>query len=208
LTESFENIVFDAVSFDYDQNRILNEISFKINKNDRVLISGESGSGKSTLLNLILGIVEPKDGSVFYNGKELNQIRKNQFFKYSFVFQENIFFEGTLIENIDVNSEIADHSEIKSLMIKLGLGKFINKLYTFNIGDNGSLLSIGEKQRFALIRAVLQKPEILFLDEFTSALDYESENIVYNFLNHLELTIIFISHRPVPNNFYVKSIQL
>ena len=206
--ESFNEIIIEDISFDYKQTIILKGISLKIEKNDRIFISGDSGSGKSTLVNIIVGILKPKSGKLYYNGKDLNLIFKNHYFKYSFVFQENIFFEGTLIENIDVNSEINNENEIKSLMVKLGLEKYVNKLNSFNIGDNGSRLSIGEKQRFALIRALIQKPEILFLDEFTSALDLENEKIVYNLLDKLDLTIIFISHREVPKNFYKKSIVL
>ena len=206
--ESFNEIKIEDVSFDYNQTIILKGISLKIEKNDRIFISGDSGSGKSTLVNIILGILKPKSGKLYYNGKDLNLIFKNHYFKYSFVFQENVFFEGTLIENIDVHAEIKDENVIKSLMVELGLEKYVNKLKSFNIGDNGSRLSIGEKQRFALVRALIQKPEILFLDEFTSALDFENEKIVYNLLDKLDLTIIFISHREVPKNFYKKSIVL
>jgi ABC-type multidrug transport system fused ATPase/permease subunit len=206
--ESFNEIKIEDISFDYNQTIILKGISLKIEKNDRIFISGDSGSGKSTLVNIILGILKPKSGKLYYNGKDFNLISKNHFFKYSFVFQENVFFEGTLIENIDVHAEIKDENVIKSLMVELGLEKYVNKLSSFNIGDNGSKLSIGEKQRFALVRALIQKPEVLFLDEFTSALDLENEKIVYNLLDKLDTTIIFISHREVPKKFYKKSIVL
>ncbi|MDB4762671.1 ABC transporter ATP-binding protein/permease [Akkermansiaceae bacterium] len=206
--ESFDEIRIENLSFDYKGVAVLQGISLTIEKYDRIFISGESGSGKTTLVNLILGLLHPRSGNLFYNGKDLNLISKTHHFKYSFVFQENVFFEGNLLENIDLNCEMNDRSEIKSLMGQLCLDKYINELESFNIGDNGSLLSIGEKQRFALIRALIQKPEILFLDEFTSALDLENEKIVYNLLENLDLTIIFISHRPVPNTFYNKSITL
>lgn len=186
-----------TVCFD-DRETILNRLNLEIEYGQFVLIKGQSGSGKSTLLQIIACQQIYTDGKVIVDKRLLD---KSKFYKLDglgYVPQEVYFKQGTLFDLLTEGRPV-ELSNIEELINELGLSEFLkslpNGLNTF-IADNGSNLSGGQKQRLLLLRELLKKPRILFLDECTSALDRRSEDLVVSCLkrNKSNITIIAISH--------------
>jgi len=195
-------IQFRNVSFSYqDSNIVLKNISFTINKNEKIALVGHSGVGKTTLINLILKLYEPTEGSILLDNKEYSQLTHN-FIRHnmSLVFQESELFSTTIQENVAYGKP--DASE-KSIMQALKLAnaydftmKLPKKLHSA-IGERGVRLSGGQKQRIQIARAILANAPILILDEATSNLDSHSEREVQAGLENLmkEKLVIMIAHR-------------
>ncbi len=186
---------FQNVNYFSDDKTIINGISLKINKGDYIYIVGPSGGGKSTFLKLCCHLISPTKGNIFYKGKNLLDYNPMELRKeISYTFQTPYLFGDRIVENIEFpfkirNSQV-DYEKVYSLM---ELFK-INKDFLQNEVTN---LSGGEKQRIALIRNLLFKPEILLLDEVTSALDKENTEIVedaINMLNKEGVTIVWVTH--------------
>lgn len=194
----FESLTVQNVSFSYRDNKVLDNVSLTVNKGDKVLIKGESGGGKTTLLKIICSLLE-SEGNVFVtvNGKTENA--KNYKNLFSFVPQGNMLFTGTVKENIVFSSENVSDSEVLNAVEVANLNKFVDNLpngIDTQIGDKGSQISGGEAQRLSVARALCSKRPIIVLDEFTSALDTQTEISVLNALSKIEgLTVIAVSHR-------------
>lgn len=186
---------FQNVNYFSDDKTIINGISLKINKGDYIYIVGPSGGGKSTFLKLCCHLISPTKGNIFYKGKNLLDYNPIELRKeISYTFQTPYLFGDRIVENIEFpfkirNSQV-DYEKVYSLM---ELFK-INKDFLQNEVTN---LSGGEKQRIALIRNLLFKPEILLLDEVTSALDKENTEIVEEAISELNkegVTILWVTH--------------
>lgn len=186
---------FQNVNYFSDDKTIINGISLKINKGDYIYIVGPSGGGKSTFLKLCCHLISPTKGNIFYKGKNLLDYNPMELRKeISYTFQTPYLFGDRIVENIEFpfkirNSQV-DYEKVYSLM---ELFK-INKDFLQNEVTN---LSGGEKQRIALIRNLLFKPEILLLDEVTSALDKENTEIVEEAISELNkegVTILWVTH--------------
>ena len=198
-----------------EEIKAVNNIDFSIKENEKIVIYGRSGSGKSTLLNLLSGLDTYTDGQISYkNYKYENQHRKlTQLRKESmgFVYQfHHLLKEFTSIENVALGSMISGENKKRSLeqasdiLDKFGLSERLNHF--------PSQLSGGEKQRVAMARALINKPDLIFLDEPTGNLDKDTSKEVINYLNQLtdefKSSIIVATHDPEFRNFSDKILTM
>ena len=168
----------ENVSFVVDDKKILDEISFTINKGEKVAIWGENGSGKTSIINLLLGFISPSSGSILIDGIDLKDMNIESYRdNISVVTQNTKLFNRSIYENIDPQSNYSEQ-EMVELLMEFDIQNFSNRLKRENnekIGTNGNKLSGGEKQKLSLLRAYLKNGTILILDEPTSNYDEESK---------------------------------
>ena len=200
--EHFEKeIEFKNVSFSYGTKKVLDNVSFTVEKGKTVALVGPSGGGKSTLANLVPRFYDPDDGEIFIDGISLKDYNyKSVRHHMGIVTQESILFNDTLMNNIAFGlDEINEEDVVKASKIANAHDFIIQEPdgYQRIIGDRGSKLSGGQKQRVTIARALLKNPSILILDEATSALDSESEMLVQDAIYSLmkSRTSIVIAHR-------------
>lgn len=193
---------FDNVSFSYgDDNKILNNINFQINKGEILALVGPSGAGKSTLVDLIPRFYDTLSGSIKIDGKDIKEFKINSLrYLMGIVTQETFLFDDSVKANIAYGVENISDDKIKDAAIAANAHEFIKKLpdgYNTIIGERGVSLSGGQKQRIAIARAIVKNPPILILDEATSSLDSESEKHVQSAIENLmsERTVFVIAHR-------------
>ncbi len=198
-----------------EEIKAVNNIDFVIKENEKIVIYGRSGSGKSTLLNLLSGLDAYSHGEISYKNyrydnqhKKLTQLRKESM---GFVYQFHYLLkEFTSVENVALSAMILGENKKKSLkkasdiLDKFGLSE---RLHHFP-----NQLSGGEKQRVAMARALINKPELIFLDEPTGNLDKDTSKEVISYLNHLadefKSSIIVASHDPEFRNFSDKILTM
>ena len=195
----FEKLEFKNVCFSYKgENDIIKELSFTINKGDKIAIKGGSGSGKSTLLKLILRMYNPTYGNIYINNIDIRDIELSSLYKLFSIQVQNLFvFEGTIEENISLGKTINNEIIYKSM--DLGqLNRTLNPFNNIKNNINNNLLSGGQKQRLCLSRAFLKPFDILILDEPSSSIDIDLEDNLKSDLKKLieEKTLIITSHRP------------
>lgn len=195
--DCIQELSVQNLSYRIDQLEILKNISVKFFAGEKYLITGESGSGKSTLLRLLARIAEQDySGSIFLNHEEIRSLEcKSYFEKICPVFQEPYLFHATLRENILLGREIASSvymDVIDKLHLSYLLERYENQEITPEIIN---LLSGGEKQRIALARAMVGKPQIYLLDEVTSSLDPQNASHIEELLLHEDAMVIHISHK-------------
>jgi subfamily B ATP-binding cassette protein MsbA len=201
--KSFDNAIeIKNVSFYYQENKIvLNNISFNINKSEIVALVGPSGAGKSTLVDLIPRFYDVTEGGIFIDGKNIKDIKIRSLRNLiGIVPQETILFNDTIRNNILFGTEGVSEEKLIEIARYANAYEFIlNTEHGFDtiIGERGLRLSGGQKQRLAIARALLKNPQILILDEATSSLDMESEQLVQEALENLMVnrTSIVIAHR-------------
>ena len=202
LTSFNEKIEISNLNFEYVKNfPVLNDISIDINKGQTTAIVGSTGSGKSTLIKLILRLYDSTSGEIKFDGKnirdlELDSLRN----KIGLVSQDIFLFEGTVFENIAYGNLDAKDEEVWEAAKLSESDKFINLLPNKEntiVGERGQKLSGGQRQRISIARAILKNPEILILDEATSAVDNETEAAIQRSINTLKegRTVIAIAHR-------------
>lgn len=196
-----EAVVFDNVSFSYEKDQILKDISFKLEKGKTIALVGPSGGGKSTLADLVPRFYDPSGGSITLDGRELRTIEIASLRKQmGIVTQESILFNDTVFNNIAFGLEGISEGKVIEAAKIANAHEFIVNLengYHTSIGERGSKLSGGQRQRLSIARAVLKNPPILILDEATSALDSQSEKLVQEALTNLmnNRTTLVIAHR-------------
>lgn len=187
------------IDFSYGNKKILKNFNLVIKKNQITVIKGVSGSGKTTITNILCSLLIPDKGNLFVDDKKIYKPNKSLKEKIGFVTQNLFFFAGTLRKNLVLWRKDIKDKKILLLLKKVNLyNKFHNtkEKLDFFIKLNGSNLSLGEKQRLALVRCILMDREIIILDEPVSSLDknnaLEIKNILYDFKNYI--TLIIISH--------------
>ena len=198
-----KDIRFNNVSFHYGTNKnLFQNLSLKFPVGKTTAIVGESGSGKTTLVSMIQKLYLPNEGSIYFGDYNLDTLDLNSLRNHIGVVPQKVdLFAGTIAENIALGHSNYHMRKIVDLCKLLGINKFIENLdcgYNTQVGEQGVLLSGGEKQRIAIVRALYKDPEILILDEATSALDSASEIYVKNVIRILRnsgKTIIVIAHR-------------
>jgi ABC-type transport system involved in cytochrome bd biosynthesis fused ATPase/permease subunit len=198
---SFDKVSVQNVTFAYNQEEILSNLSMDIDKNSIIGISGKSGSGKSTLLKLMMRFWDVSKGRVSMSGVDIRKIntdslRDNE----SFVTQDTQLFNDTIFKNIRIAKLDATLEEVMEACKKASIHDFIMSLpkkYDTTIGELGDRLSSGERQRIGLARAFIHNAPLILLDEPTSCLDSLNESIILKSLNEAreDKTIVLVSHR-------------
>ena len=195
-----DKIVYKNISFGYSNKiHLFEDGNFFINKGDLVGITGESGSGKSSLLDIMIGLLNPKEGEIYLDDKKIDNSTWQNICGY--VSQNLFFYNDTISKNIAFgeSEDAIDHDRINFCLKICALEKFIkenkNGVNTI-IGENGNRLSGGQRQRLGIARALYRNPEILFLDEATNALDEDLETKVINSIQTFKpsITIVLVSH--------------
>lgn len=191
------NIEFRNVCFAYDQVDVLKNVSFTIQKGSSAAFVGTTGSGKSTILNLILKFYDVRKGDILIDGQNINDLNED-FLRENFavVLQEPFLFEANLKNNITLGEEYSDEDVIDALN-ELGCDTLIKRGLNEQIKEKGSNLSQGERQLISFARAYIRNPKILILDEATSNIDTETEQIIQKPLEKLKFsrTTIIVAHR-------------
>ena len=196
-----ESIEFKSVSFKYNNEPVLKNISFRVDKGKMIALVGPSGAGKTTLVDLIPRYYDVSYGSIEIDGVDVrNYAPKDLISLMGIVTQEAILFNDTVFNNITFGMDSVKRDDVIAAAKIANAHEFIMQMeqgYETNIGDRGGKLSGGQRQRLAIARAVLKNPPILILDEATSALDTESERLVQEALTNLmkNRTSIVIAHR-------------
>ncbi|MDY0779624.1 ABC transporter ATP-binding protein [Tenacibaculum sp. IB213877] len=194
-------IVFDNISFKYENDYVLKDFSLTIPKGKMVALVGQSGSGKSTIANLLTRFYDVNKGSIKIDGIDIKTIKKKSLRNLEgLVTQDSILFNDTIKNNITLGLKNKTENEVIEAAKVANAHEFIVDLpngYDTNIGDGGNKLSGGQKQRLSIARAVLKNPPIMILDEATSALDTESEKLVQEALEKMmqNRTSVVIAHR-------------
>lgn len=199
-----EGISFERVTFSYGENKVLEDLSLSLKKNGKYLIVGPSGGGKSTFLKLLRKYFHPQSGSIYVDGKPLNYITKESYFKHLSNVEQNVFmFDDTVRNNLTLLKDIPEE-KIQEAITRAGLRSFVENLpkgLETVIEDNGRNISGGERSRIAIARALLNESEILILDEAFQSLDYETARAIEKTILDLpELTVVNVSHILIPEN--------
>ncbi|GAA0356111.1 ATP-binding cassette domain-containing protein [Alkalibacterium iburiense] len=184
------------VSFEVDKQMILKDVSFDIQKGERVTITGPSGGGKSTLLKIIASILTPTGGTVSYQNKDIQEMDPLDYRKdVSYFFQNATLFDETVEDNLTFPFDIKDEEFDKEKCLRMLARVKLDETY---LKKPIKELSGGEKQRVSIVRNLLFRPQVLLLDEITSSLDAENKDIIYAILDELTneeaITILFVTH--------------
>jgi subfamily B ATP-binding cassette protein MsbA len=194
-------IQFENVTFAYQERQVLSNVNITIPKGKSVALVGPSGGGKSTMMDLIPRFMDPQQGTITVDGKDIKQVTANSLRGLmGVVNQESLLFNDTIYNNIAFGKKDAKPEEVEAAARIANAHNFILETdngYQTNVGDRGAKLSGGQRQRICIARAVLNNPPIMLLDEATSALDTESEKLVQDALNNLmkNRTSLIIAHR-------------
>ncbi|MCQ2325970.1 MAG: ABC transporter ATP-binding protein/permease [Bacteroidales bacterium] len=198
-----DKIEFKNVGFSYEGNDgfDLKNISFTINKGEKIAIVGASGAGKSTLFDLIPRFADVTEGEILIDGVDVRDFQINSLREHiGVVTQSSILFNDTILANITFGKDEVDMEKVKHVARLANAEEFIENLpmkYNTNIGDSGTTLSGGQRQRLCIARALYNNPQILLMDEATSAMDTENEHKVAQAINNAmqDRTMISIAHR-------------
>ncbi len=202
LEEFNEKIEISNLNFEYVENfPVLNNVSINIKKGETSAIVGSTGSGKSTLIKLILRLYDSTSGEIRFDDTDIKDLQIESLRnKIGLVSQDIFLFEGTVFENISYGNLDATDEDVWEAARLSESDKFINLLPNKEntiVGERGQKLSGGQRQRISIARAILKNPEILILDEATSAVDNETEAAIQRSINTLKKgrTVIAIAHR-------------
>lgn len=194
-----DSIIFDKLSYSYTNRKVLENLSLVISRNDCIAIVGQSGSGKTTLAKLLVRILDSNEGKLMINQTDINtldiySVRQ----KIIYLSQNPFFFAGSLQENLCMGTDFTE----KELIIACETACIWEEIQLmpgqlgYTVLESGSNFSLGQKQRLSLARALLNKPEVLICDEIMSNVDVEKCRIIYNNLQNIQLTRLYITHKP------------
>ncbi len=202
LRDIYGNIEFEHVGFSYDGSRaVLRDFTFQAEPGTVTALVGSSGSGKSTTIGLISAFYVPTEGRVLVDGVDLSTVRLDSYrTRLGVVLQESFLFDGTIRENVAFSRPDASEDEIMRACRIARVDEFAESFpekYDTIVGERGVKLSGGQRQRISIARAILAEPRILILDEATSSLDSESEQMIQHGLSYLMRgrTTFVIAHR-------------
>ncbi|MFD0795800.1 ABC transporter ATP-binding protein [Mucilaginibacter litoreus] len=201
VNEFKDAITFRNVSFAYGERPVLSGINLSIPKGKTIALVGPSGGGKSTLMDLIPRFMNPDEGAIYIDDKDIKDIKADSLRALmGVVNQESVLFNDTIFNNIAFGKTDVRKEDVEAAARIANAHNFIMETpngYDTNVGDRGAKLSGGQRQRICIARAVLNNPPLMLLDEATSALDTESEKLVQEALNNLmkNRTSLVIAHR-------------
>ena len=196
-----DRIVVEDVSFAYEGEPVLSSVSFEIAKGEVTALVGPSGAGKSTLADLILRLYDPNGGTITIDGFDLRRLTQASYRRlFGVVSQESLLFNATIRENIAYGRDGVAETDIVRAAQIANAHDFIMEFpdgFDTVVGDRGIRLSGGQRQRVVIARAIVQRPQVLILDEATSSLDSESERLVHRAIDRViqGTTSIIIAHR-------------
>jgi len=197
-----KGIYIDALLFSYGEKIVLKNASMDIPAGQIVAIVGHSGMGKTTVADLVAGLFRPKQGAIYIDDIPLDQINLHAWRDLiGYVPQEMFLFHDTIYKNVSLGDETLSSADVEAALRAAGAWDFVSEtslgLDTV-IGERGSKLSGGQRQRLALARALVRQPQLLILDEVTTALDPETEQAICRTLKQFKgtMTILAISHQP------------
>lgn len=200
ISAAVGEIAIKNLSFQYEERKIIDDLSLSIKKGEKIAFVGESGSGKSTLIKILLGLLKYKQGEVRLGDKELSGICLNDLYdRVSYLSQDAPVFDGTIKENLVFEKKVLEEQMLDALS-EVQLSHLVENLaegLNTEIGEKGTCLSGGEKQRLALARLWFEDSELVILDEATSAMDnLTEENVMKSVMQKMEdKTVIAIAHR-------------
>jgi len=196
------DIKFEKVYFSYvKNNNVLNDINLTIKKGEKIAIVGATGSGKSTIIKLILRLYDLENGEIKINNKNIKNYKLGDLrSSISLVNQDIFLFADSIFKNITLFNEKISKKEVEEAAKNIGVLEFINKLpggLNYNVKERGVMLSEGQRQIISFLRAYVSKPNILILDEATSSIDSQTEELIQFATNKLiqNKTSIIIAHR-------------
>ena len=196
------DVQFDGVWFEYEADTpVLRDVSFTAPAGTTTALVGSSGSGKSTLISLIMAFARPNSGRILVDGTDLAELKLHDYRRQlGVVLQDNFLFDGTVRENIAFTRPGATDDEVREVARIANVDEFVSRFadgYDTIVGERGVKLSGGQRQRVAIARAILADPRVLILDEATSSLDSESEQLIQEGLQRLRAgrTTFVIAHR-------------
>ena len=198
---SFKTLELKDVGFSYDSHPVLENVNLKISQGETVGLIGDTGSGKTTLMNIISGLYTPTKGKLIADNVEINENNiTNWKLGVAYVPQQPYLERGTLIDNIAFLEEIPDKNKVLEVLKKASLTEFISneKIKNIKVDEFGKNLSVGQKQRVMIARALYNNCKLILFDESTSALDNKTESNIVK--TNLELkknkvTVVIIAHR-------------
>ena len=201
LNEVKGQVVFKNVNFSYKEDEpVLKNVSFKIDEGKTLAIVGATGAGKSSIVNLLLRFYKINSGAIFLDGKDISNYKLHSLRSHlALVLQDVFLFSDTIFKNIVLDKEIS-LDEVKLAAKAIGLEGFIDQLpggYNYNVRERGVMLSAGQRQLIAFLRAYVSNPSVLILDEATSSVDSQSEQLIQEATAKLTQgrTSIVIAHR-------------
>ncbi len=201
MTNNGYDIVFDHVSFSYDDTAVLRDVSFTARQGEVTALIGPSGGGKTTVSRLAARFWDIDKGMISLGGMDISKADPETLFSaYSIVFQDVTLFNQSVMENIRIGKKGASDEEVMRAAKLANCDDFVSKLpqgYDTLIGENGSELSGGERQRISIARAFLKDAPVILLDEATASLDAENETQIQQALSELikDKTVLIIAHR-------------
>ncbi len=195
------HLKFDRIHFSYfDDEPVLNNVNFEVQAGQTLALVGATGSGKSSIINLILRFYNVDSGTILLDGKDIMQYNIQSLRSHvALVLQDVFLFSDTIYNNIVLDKEIPI-KEVRNAAKAIGLEGFIEQLpggYQYNVRERGVMLSSGQRQLIAFLRAYVCNPSVLILDEATSSVDIQTENLIKHSINKLTAgrTSIIIAHR-------------
>lgn len=216
MDSAIATVEFERVGFRYQEGLpdVFRDISFCLEKGDRVLLKGENGCGKTTLVKLLLGLYSPTSGTIRINGRDTAAINRDSLRKHIGIVSQNIFlFRGTVLSNILYGHENKTRQDVQALIEHLGLQEYIGRMakgLDTEISQNTSGVSGGQAQIIAFIRALLSEKDMIILDEPISNVDIETRNLIVRILkeNKYGGILAVISHQTDGMKFFNKVIEI
>ncbi len=203
------DIMLSSVTFSYGQERIIDNLSMIIQKGQRIAIIGKTGAGKTTISNLILNFYKPDAGTIYMDGIDINDFNTMEYRKlFGVILQDPFLFDGTILDNVRFADSSIPEDAVLQKISELGLESIIGPLGLYaEVGERGTNLSEGQRQAVSILRAAVNNPHIIIMDEATSQLDMKNEGIIQNAIfKFMEgKTIIIIAHHleTIINSDYV-----
>lgn len=196
------NVVFDDVTFAYKGNEaVLKNISFTANKGETIALVGHTGSGKSSIINLLFRFYDPQEGKITIDGTDIKTVPKQMMREHmGIVLQDPYLFTGTIASNVSLKSEKISREQVEEALITIGAKDVLKNLpnmFDEEVIEKGSTLSSGQRQLISFARALAFNPVILILDEATSSIDSETEEVIQKAMDVLKQgrTTFIIAHR-------------